>query len=421
MADPADTSIARLFPDIEPGSVVTHVERDRLPNGEDEPSLPAVSAPDMALQVTPCLDVFSQLLGVDLGTELVAALSAEFGPDVRRRCAARPGFNRPVETIAVWSTPATGAAAGAARDRGLAAVSALQPDRPFAFFFGRTLMRRLLSDSFANMPSHRFDSSGDPDPDGPIHLTGISTALEPPDTVQTVLSGFDDRPFPDVDFRITVRDKLSADRGHLTCTTTRDLDTDTGLLNFLAVITAPLLVFVIERIVVELKTETPSSTSADCWVAALAREEVPVSGGKKVLLAYGDVEVTSAGLVLNAPAGGLPSVVGREPTVEILGRRSLLDRHGLGSARATYTVATDDLRGRIRYSWTLDGAALPGTAASVQVTLAAPPGTTRTRRLAVSARDVDGLRAQDELTVTVTSRVPGGGQTPGGPPGGQIP
>jgi hypothetical protein len=57
----------------------------------------------------------------------------------------------------------------------------------------------------------------------------------------------------------------------------------------------------------------------------------------------------------------------------------------------------------------------------VQVTLVTPPGTTRTKRLAVSARDVDGLRAQDELTVTVTSRVPGGGQTPGGPPGGEIP
>ena len=96
---------------------------------------------------------------------------------------------------------------------------------------------------------------------------------------------------------------------------------------------------------IEIKTETPSSTAADCWAAALAREEIAVSGGKKVLLAYGDVEVTSAGLVLNAFAGGFPSVVDRGPTVEILGRRSLLDRQGLGFSRGTYTVATDDLPG----------------------------------------------------------------------------
>ena len=415
MNDAAAESLARIFPDVEPAALVGSHPRGREPNGEPEPPTPQVSVPDMALQMSPCLGTLEQLLHIDIADELVAALRSRFGSDIRRRCVTVAGTNRQVETIGVWSRPSGSAEADAARNRGLSAVSILQGGHPLAFFFSKTLLRAKLQQAFNDMPGHRFDTHGHPDPDGPIHLTGISLQLVPPRTVKTFIDGFDERPFPDIDFRITVTDELSTSGGHLVCDTTHKIDTDTRLLNFLAVITAPLLVFLIEGIVVAINTEAPGTTAADCWVDALAEEEILITGGQKVLLSYGDVEVTSAGLILTAPAGGLPVVDDRVPSIDIIGPRRVVDNLGTGTARASYGAQPNDMRNRIRVRWSLDGTTLSADAKPAdaqRITFFPTPGATMSKRVRVSATDADGLTAEDELTVTVSSRVPPGGNLP---------
>ena len=80
----------------------------------------------------------------------------------------------------------------------------------------------------------RLDGDGNPDKNGSVHLTGFSVSFDSPDRVVTRVTGFDERPWPDVSFTVTATDTLSADGVNLHCDSDLDLDVDTSWISFLA-------------------------------------------------------------------------------------------------------------------------------------------------------------------------------------------
>jgi hypothetical protein len=205
------------------------------------PSLPQpVRIPELALQTAPCLHDVERLVDlawgdVNVQQGLVDAFR-RMGGDVRRRCASQT----PRETLGVWFFPPRDQDEVLARERGLAHVPALPNASNYGLFFSRTLLDRGIRAALDGLPSKRLDTSGRFDPDGPIHLTGASMQLLPPDRVRTVIEGFDDRPLPDVGFRLTITDTIGMRDGAVTCLrTTRDFDVDTDLLAVLSVVFAP--------------------------------------------------------------------------------------------------------------------------------------------------------------------------------------
>jgi hypothetical protein len=77
------------------------------------------------------------------------------------------------------------------------------------------LIRRQAFDTWNNpiKTPKRRNGDGDPDPNGPIHLTAF--AVEGPNKVVTRIFGFDERRWPDVDFVLTITDTLSAEGGEV--------------------------------------------------------------------------------------------------------------------------------------------------------------------------------------------------------------
>jgi hypothetical protein len=404
----ADEPGTGLFPGVPRHALVgSHpVINVRQPNGEEHPPHVPVSAPDMALQTIPCLSTIGGAVGnTDISDEVYSGLK-NFGSYVRHQCAPAPGMTFNVETIGVWDRNPSNAQTIAARDAALQQVRILER-AGIAFLFTKPFLNRKIGEVFDALPTKSFDGDLTPDPAGPIHITGISFDLRPPNQIVTFIDGTDERPFPDVDFRITIVDTLSTNNnGALMCDTSITLNVDDSLIHALGRISIP---FLIEEFVIIFNANAPTSTSADCWVEVLAQNNIPILGGRKIAITYTDVQVRPDGLVLTA---GLPDLPPRMPSAEIIGRGSLTDTVGNGAVGSTYRVELDDLLEPVHIKWFVDsnlvaegeGERLISRSISFQIA----EGKTEVRHLHVTAEDADHLIAEDERSITVSSRPPHG-------------
>jgi hypothetical protein len=399
-----DEAASSFFPDVPRHALVGSHPMINVPqpNGGERPPHVPVSAPDVALQTIPCLATIGGAVGhPDISNEVYEGLK-RFGSYVRHQCVPVPGMTYNVETIGIWERDPSDAEAVAARDAALQQLRIL--DRGgIAFLFTRSFLNRKIGEVFDALPTKSFDGDSTPDPKGPIHITGISFDLRPPNQIVTYIDGTDERPFPDVDFRITVTDPLCINgNGVLACNTTIDLDVDYSGLEALTAVFPP---FLIELIAVRLNASAPGSTAADCWAKVLAQNDIPIRGGQNVVITYIDVQVTPDGLVLTA---GLPELAPRMPSVGIIGRSSLTDALGEGAAGSTYRVELEDLLDPVHIEWFIDSNLLAAGEGekllSRPITFQIAEGTTEVRQLRVIAEDVDHLTAEDELTVKVSSR-----------------
>jgi hypothetical protein len=300
-----------------------------------------------------------------------------------------------------------------ARERGLTHVSVLAGGQNYGIFLSRGLLQRGLRRALENLPSKRLDTAGNFDPGGPIHVTDVSLELLPPDKIRTMIHGFDDRPVPDVDFRIIVTDTLSVENNRVVCADTRrHFDADGGLLAVLSALSAPTALmwfFLAERVAVEILGAAPAATPVDCWVQALVPISIPISGGRKFTLFWRTARVTHAGLEV-ASAGVAFEFGPRSPALDVLGPRIVVDRRGLGVVRSTYRTRMVDMRGPVRVEWFLDGHLLPGDDDLLARTInfRTTPGRTEVIELRVRVVDADGLAAGDRLAVTVQGLRPQG-------------
>ncbi len=256
-----------------------------------------------------------------------------------------------------------------------------------------------------NAAPKRLNGDSDPDPNGPVHLTGFSVRFESPNRIVTRVEGFDERPWPDVDFRITTTDTLSVSGGQIHCDTERDLDVDTGWLNFLTglflIVLPPLgIVFLVERIIIGSKEAPAAGAGPGCNAAALIPQEILIPGGQKVVASYSRLDVSNGGIF----AGGSFVVIPRSPEVTIAGLNRISVVEGTASVTRSYTLRTEDLRPPLQVAWSGDGVAQSPRAettgfrfnlAGVQV------GQVLTRRVAVRVTDADNLVDTAEFLVRI--------------------
>jgi len=139
-----------------------------------------------------------------LNDAIVSAVRQAIDPSSDVRTACINGTQR----IGVWLRPFIHDQDNQARNRGLERLNILGAGETLTFFINSALIRRQALDGWNAAPK-RLNGNGAPDPHGPIHLTGFSVSFENPNRVVTRVDGFDERPWPDVDFRLTTTDRLS--------------------------------------------------------------------------------------------------------------------------------------------------------------------------------------------------------------------
>src|SRR5437763_6702629 len=127
-----------------------------------QPHPPPVTVPDLGLQFSPCLPD-------SLKDPLISALREviDRNADVRATCL------QGTERVRIWLHPPAGDADSQARNRGLERLSILAASESAAFFINSALILARAQEAWDRAPK-RLNGDGQPDPDGPIHLTGFS-------------------------------------------------------------------------------------------------------------------------------------------------------------------------------------------------------------------------------------------------------
>lgn len=369
-------------------------------DGEDDeppsplpPPPPPVSTPDLALQI-------SFRLAPELNDAVVTAVRQAIDPNADVRTAYISGTQR----IGIWLRPFVNYQDNQARDRGLQRLQVIGAGEQMAFFINSALVRRKALDGW-NAAQKRLNGDGAPDPTGPVHLTGFSLSFESPNQVIARVDGFDERPWPDVDFQITSTDTLSVSGGQIHCDSERKLDIDTSWLNFLAglflIVLPPLgIVFLVERIIVGSKDAPDPKAGPGCDAAAMVPREILIPGGLKVVPSYSRVEVSSGGIF----AGGSFEVIDRAPLVTIAGPTQVAAVEGATSLNRNYSLRTDDLRPPLRIRWSGEGFAVNPSAETTGMRFnltGTQVDQVLTRRVSVQVTDADNLTASSELIVHI--------------------
>src|SRR6266567_3028737 len=357
------------------------------------PHPPPVSTPDLALQISFCLPA-------ELNGPVVSAIRQALDPNADVLSACVNGTQR----IGIWLRPFVSDQDNQARDRGLQRLNIIGASETLAFFINSALIRRQALDAWNAAPK-RLNGDGNPDSNGPIHLTGFSLSFESPNRVVTRIDGFDERPWPDVDFHLTITDTLSLSGGQVHCNSQRDLDVDTSWLNFLTglflIVLPPLgVVFLVERIIVGSVDAPDLNAGPGCSAAAQIPHEILIPGGQKVVASYSRLEVSEGGIF----AGGTFMVIPRSPEVTITGPSQISVVENTTSLTRNYSFSTQDLRPPLQIAWTGDGSALSlaGETTSFRFNLAgAQAGEALTRRVAVRVTDADSLAGSAELIVRI--------------------
>jgi hypothetical protein len=335
-----------------------------------------------------------------LNNSIIDAIRQSIAPnaDVRTAC-----INQ-TQRIGVWLLPSGNPQDDQARNRGLSRLNILGTGETLTFFINSALIRRKAQDGWNAAPK-RLSGDGKPDPGGPIHLTGFSLSFESPNRIVTRLEGFDERPWPDVSFKLTITDTLSSSAGQVRCESKRDLDVDTSWLNVLtglfSFILPPLgIVFLVERIIIA-SVDTPNvNAGAGCGAVGMIPQEILIPAGQKVVANYTRVEVSSGGIY----AGGSFAVIPRSPEVTVAGPSQVSVVEGTASLSRTFSLHARDLRPPLQIAWSGDGSPTTPTAETTSFRFnlgGARVGQVLTRRVTARVTDADGLVGSGDLIVQI--------------------
>lgn len=328
-------------------------------------------------------------------------------PEVRAKC-----LNR-VISIGIWPTrTGAGTCADAAREAALRNFSLLQ-GQVFGFFLNASLITRLAAHAFDAAPKH-LSSKGFADPNGPIHLTRLLVVFRPDNKIDTIINGYDDRPWPDVGFSLTISDTIANDASCIT-TVTKDLsDRDLifgglsilflGGLSFFVPLVIPATFFAIFTgldAVLNLP-DGPEEGGVGCKILQTVPQEVPLPAGKKLVANYLRTKVTQGGLFLS----GIVVEEDRQPEVQIVGPSKLVVFEDALETAAIYRVRGNDIFGSLTAGWNSVGSAIDNPNATVTKIHFRRgnrrAGTTFVRTINITVADEDGAQMNASRTVTIT-------------------
>ena len=372
--------------------------------------------------------------------QVVAANLSKFklpDPEVRASC------SNQVIDILIWGTRvAPGSCGDAARNRAHIPDD-IAANNNFGVYLSAGMIRQLAQQAFDAAPK-RLYANGFPGDDGPIHLSGLSVKFEAPNIVKTIITGYDDRPWPDVGFTTTITDHLLEQRGCMTDTDTEPSRFDEILAALFAAVTTavavfipvlmPLPAFVLWTDLHDLsRPDNPSDGGVGCRLMEGLPDQIalPETGGlvattdtsvmarvrgdvipqpkkQKLVIPYNQPRVDDRGILVSA----FVSIADRVPAASIAGPRSLFLDTNASSTYGYFGAQNEDFFGGRIFSWTGDSnviIASPNSPAT-RITFQrgnARPGDQFDRTISVRVTDVEGSTATASLTVTVFVAEPG--------------
>ncbi len=372
-----------------------------FPDGGDlPPQPPPVSSPDLALQFRPALE---EIDVPQLKDKVISAIKAAYGANANVRYSGSNNVGR----IGIWFRASVSDSDNQARDRGLQAVNILKGSENFAIFINASYVKVEANKAWQQMPKV-LNGDMKPDSSGPIHLSSLSVTFQSPDTIVTKLSGFDERPWPDVDFVFTIKDVFDVSSTEITVETNDDLDVDTSWLNWLTgiflIVFPPLgVVFLVENIIVRVfegEQEDYDDGGVGKKIASTLPKEIMIKGGKKIIFLYNRLDIASGGIF----GGGTALPVDRTPSLEIRGLFNLTSDSNSTSITKKYKAITEDLRGNLQYRWKVNGTAVSENSKSPNIKFnlgQTQPGQVLTKELSLTVTDADGLSASIEKEVKI--------------------
>jgi hypothetical protein len=306
----------------------------------------------LALQFVPCLEDLAGTLGPNIIEDVKSGLQSRLGEeaDVRYGCINLTGTLARTGTIGIWMTKPADFVDNLVRADSLKFVKPLSRGGNCWLYVNSNFMKRELKKDFDARP-HRVTPDGKEDDKGPIHIFEPTLSFELPRTVVTSLPGHDDRPRPDVKFRIVLTDTLKASNFQIKSEFKESLDADTGLLNFLTgaglIFLFPAgIAFLVQRILVGLADPPPLKGSIGAAAARFFVPRILLPGSKKVSLIYDDIQVDKTGI----KTAGAQEIEDRSPAVRITGPASLKIR-AQKFASGKFDVVTTDLRPDLKFRW----------------------------------------------------------------------
>jgi hypothetical protein len=384
---------------LKPPADILDPDPDRPP--PPPPPLPA-SVPDTAFQFRPCLE---QLGVPGLKDQVIAAVRRNAGAMAKVDYACINGSGR----LGIWTRGTSSDAADAARKAGLQVIDVLGPGGgKFAVWINATYVRRTVFDGWTKSPQV-LDGDGKPDPDGPLHIGEPTVEFRSPNKIITRVPGYDERPWPDVDFTFTIADTLFASGTEVMTQTVRDLDTDdwhilaAGLAWLLGSLVTPwffigFAVFGAQAVAIA-QADAPNQDGAGSQLAARLPREIMLDIPLKLALEYTGTRVDPGGLT----AFGDLRLVPRMPEVQIIGPRQIRVNEGETSVVASYRAEVKDTRNPV-YQWSGDGKVINPAAAATSIrfsTATMRAGMRRTRHIRIDITDAGGLHAEHAEAVTI--------------------
>lgn len=350
--------------------------------------------------------------------QMLQGIRGAFGPvlpnaDIRVKCA------NGLLTIGVWPPIVAGDNCDEqARERGFDRIDLIDPSfGNLGLFINSAFISQQAAKAFAAAPK-QLATNGAPSASGPIHLTGISVTFQAPDTVNTLVTGFDDRPWPDVDFTLTMTDRLQA---NLQAVSTSDVATDDswkavlgaillGGASYFLPLLLPVTLFVLANDLDAAVGQSGgsgggnASSGAGARALALVPVDVPLKGGSKLAATYGRAPVVNGGgIYFNGAA--FPAT--RTPSISITGPASLTLPANLASVSGAFAIHAIDTFGTLTIAWsggTGVTVASP-SAAQTRATFARgkhTAGTSFTASVRVTVSDQDGFSKSAAMSVTIT-------------------
>jgi hypothetical protein len=194
--------------------------------------------------------------------------------------------------------------------------------------------------------------------------------------VKTTINGYDDAPIPDISFIYTVTDRLSLNAGKVVCSTSKNLDKQTGLLDFLTglfMVIAPVGpggTFAMQNYIIGQYGTEDVPVNADAGPGCVAARLIPPSlllprmfAGQvpqKANFNYSRLQADSAGIT----AAGSYQIVPRQPSVNVSAPSKVRVDLGETTASATFKARTYDLRGPLTVTWSNGTTSVTSTLAS---------------------------------------------------------
>jgi hypothetical protein len=372
------------------------------------------SVPDLAIHVSACGIVDTEI--IESGFEQELKNKGFPDPDVRAKCVAN------TLKIFVWLTSPRNHIHNIQRDLAIERLSIKHPRWTQTVFINKSTILRDVYKAWDESPK-QFNHSGKPDSSGSTHLTGLTVEFNNNNELITRVKGYDESPWPDVSFELTITDKFGTSSGEILLESKSDLDMDTSILTGLSFIPLLGLIFVGQIVVISFADpDTPDELTSPGESIRQSfysfANDIYLEGRKKLLLTYLEVETDEK---LGIFASGYIHSVDREPTIVIIGLSDVFVEPNTESIYIRFKVITKDLRPNLRATWKINGTIKKTTSHSnktFSTTLSfdcrkAKPLKPVYRSLSVRVVDADGLEATIQKEVRIYLKR---GSTPGEEP-----